>query len=117
MKIGPQTLTIFWRRSASKIEEQKPKNIEASNMEILQITAQAQCFSMFTFSNILHRCCEVASKIHPKLIRKSIEKSTKIVPKLIEKLGDEPVCQKSSKIDQNVTKMEAKIEPKSIQSR
>ena len=41
------------------------KIIEASNMKILHITPQAQCISMFTFSNILHRCCEGASKIHP----------------------------------------------------
>ena len=39
--------------------------LDTSNMEINEITAQAQCFSMFRLFNILHRCCEAASKIHP----------------------------------------------------
>ena len=88
MDVGPN-FHGFWEAKRSEIRTPNPddvfkplyvrnqrtdsKNIEASNTEILRIIAQAQCFSVFTFSNVLFRCGQAAPNIHQKNIRQIIE--------------------------------------------
>ena len=58
----------FVEPCCSEKQNKNKESVEASNMEILQITAQAQCFSMFRFCNAWARHYEVASEIHEKNI-------------------------------------------------
>ena len=71
--------------------------------QIIEITAQAQCFSTFTFSIIFHRCCEAASKIHPKTIPKFKKKLSHIGPKSFPNRVCEPTSPRVSKKSHRMT--------------
>ena len=102
----------FVEPRCSDKQEKNKKNIEASNIKILQITAQDQCFSMFPFCSAWARRCEAASEIHEKIIRRILKNGPEMSKKNRKMRCRSDVFKVRPKNTEKEPQKDTKMEPK-----